>query len=142
VPDPQLEPDPDRERAAEVLASIASAVRQRRAELAAGGVGEELAGRLAELRRHEFVQEPKPVSPRPGLGRLIVFARKAFYHLFVKWHARAVLQQQNEFNQVSAGLVASLAESEQETRRELDRLRRRLEELEARIAAAERGERD
>ena len=80
--------------------------------------------RLAELRRREFVQEPLPVSPRPGIGRLLVFVRKAAYHLFFKWHARAVLQQQNEFNQAAAALVATLAEREREARRELERLAR------------------
>jgi hypothetical protein len=59
-----------------------------------------------------------------------VLVRKAFYHLFVKWHARAVLQQQNEFNQTASSLLAALAEREHETRRELARLRARLDALE------------
>jgi hypothetical protein len=84
----------------------------------------------AELRRTEFVEEPQPVSPRAGFGRLIVMIRKAVYHLFGKWYARAVLQQQNEFNQASASLLGALAEREQETRRELARARERLSELE------------
>ncbi len=128
--------DVDREAAqtASALASLQAAVRQRQGELAAvggpGGRGDDLSASLAELRRREFVQEPRPVSPRPGIGALIVFARRAAYHLFGKWHARAVLQQQNEFNQSVASLVAALAERERESRTEMARLRRRLEELE------------
>jgi hypothetical protein len=48
---------------------------------------------------------------------------------------RAVLQQQNEFNQ-SVASIAALAERERETRAELGRLRRRLEEIEAAGEAA------
>jgi hypothetical protein len=124
----------EREGAAATLAALEASVRQRRGELAAaGGGGDELGLRLAELRRREFVQEPKPVSPRPGLGRLVVFVRKVAYHLFFKWHARAVLQQQNEFNQSAAALLAELAERERDARRELERLRGRLAEAEARL---------
>lgn len=128
-------------RAAAALAALSAAVKQRQGELAAtggaaGGSGDDLSARLAELRRREFVEEPRPVSPRPGLGRLIVFVRKAAYHLLFKWHARAVLQQQNELNQASAALVAALVEREREGRLELARLRRRVEELEARVESA------
>jgi hypothetical protein len=121
--------DPERERVAAALAALEAGVRQRRGELAAlGGGGDELGVRLAELRQREFVQEPRPVSPRPGIGRLLVALRKAAYHLLFKWHARAVLQQQNEFNQAASALLADLAERERETRRELERLRARLSE--------------
>jgi outer membrane protein TolC len=133
MPDSNRDPgsDGDRAAAAAALAALEAGVRQRRGELAAlGGIGDELGVRLAELRQREFVQEPRPVSPRPGLGRLVVFVRKAFFHLFLKWHARAVLQQQNEFNQTAAGLLADLAESGRATRREVDRLRARVAELE------------
>lgn len=124
----------ERERVAAALAAVGAAVRQRRAEVAsAGHDGDELAVRLAELRQREFVQEPRPISPRAGLGGLIVFVRKAVYHLFGKWHARAVLQQQNEFNQSVAALVAGMVEREREQRRELARLRGRLERLEERL---------
>ncbi|MBP1641806.1 MAG: hypothetical protein H6Q03_475 [Acidobacteria bacterium] len=129
-------PDPDREAAAAALAALEAAVRQRRGELAAWGTGgDDLALRLAELARREFVQEPRPVSPRRGLGRVIVFVRRAVYHLFFKWHARAVLQQQNEFNQAASALLAELAAGERETRREVERLRARLTELEERPGA-------
>jgi hypothetical protein len=132
VSDRAPEDDEQRARAAEALATVRAAVRQRRAELAAaGGAGEEFGVQIADLRRREFVQEPQPVSPRPGFGRLIVALRKLVYHLFVKWHARAVLQQQNEFNQAAGALLATLAEREQETRHELARLRARVGELES-----------
>ncbi|HLF57438.1 MAG TPA: hypothetical protein VI942_11390 [Thermoanaerobaculia bacterium] len=138
--DSQPDRDVDREHAAAALASLRAAVRQRRAELATtGGAGDELGAQLAELRRREFVQEPQPVSPRPGFGRLIVAVRKAFHYLFLKWHSRAVLQQQNEFNQIAGSLVATLAERDHETRQELGRLRQRLAELEARLERAEDG---
>ena len=128
IPPPDGEPG---RAAAAALAALEAAVRQRRGELAAlGGGGDELGVRLAELRQREFVQEPRPVSPRRGLGRLIVFVRRAVYHLFLKWHASAVLQQQNEFNQAASALLAELAERERETRRELERLRARVAEHE------------
>src|SRR5690606_6442982 len=123
------EVDAGRDAAAAALAALEAGVRLRRGELAALGTGGEgLAARLAELRQREFVQEPRPVSPRPGIGRLLVLARKLFYHLGFKWHARAVWQQQNEFNQSAAGLIAELAERERETRRQVERLRVRLAE--------------
>jgi len=119
-----------------VLEELRSSVRQRRAELAASGAeSEEAAAQLAELRQHEFVQEPRPVSPRRGVGGLIVWLRKAVYHLFVKWFARSVLQQQNEFNQAAASILAGAVERERELRREVGRLRARLDELERREAA-------
>ncbi len=121
-----------REEVAATLAALEAGVRQRQGEKAAlgGGGGDELGLRLAELRQREFVQEPRPVSPRPGFGRLIVALRKAAYHLFFKWHARAVLQQQNEFNQTASALLGDLAERERESRRQIERLRSRLAELE------------
>lgn len=128
---PADEPTPTPEEVAATLASLRSAARQRQGELAAASDGgEELGRSLAELRRHEFVQEPRPVSPRPGIGRLIVFLRKATYHLFLKWWGRAVLQQQNEFNQAAAALLAATVEREEENRREIRRLRARLDAAE------------
>jgi len=129
-------PEQDREAAAAALATLEAAVRQRTAERAAtAGDGDDLGLQVSELRQREFVQEPRPVSPRPGIGRLIVFARKLTYHLFGKWHVRAVLQQQNEFNQTASSLLAAAVEREREDRREIARLRQRLAELEARLEA-------
>jgi len=134
---PEDGPDAEREAAAAALASLRAAVRQRTAERAATiGEGDDLGLQVGELRQREFVQEPMPVSPRPGIGRLIVFLRKAVYHLFGKWHVRATLRQQNEFNQTAAALLEAVVERERETRREIARLAARVAELEAGRAPA------
>lgn len=123
--------DAARERVAAALAGISAAVRQRQAERAGRvGSGDELAAKLADLAEREFVEEPRPVSPRPVVGRVLVFVRKAAYHLFFKWHARAVLQQQNEFNQTAGALLAELAERQRALERETARLAARLAEVE------------
>lgn len=127
--------DAERDAVAAALAALEAGVRQRHAERAATGAGGDGLGiRLAELRQREFVQEPQPVSPRPGIGRLLVLARKVAYHLGFKWHARAVLAQQNEFNQAASALVAELAERERELAAAVERLNRRVERLEGRGA--------
>jgi len=133
---PRTEPAAEAERArvAAALGGLRAAVRQRQGELASarGAGGDELALQLAELRRREFVEEPRPVSPRPVVGRAIVFFRRLIWHLALKWHARAVWAQQNGFNQAASRTLQDLAEREREARRRLDRLEARLAELEAR----------
>lgn len=131
MPDPP--PPDDSLRVAEVLQRVRSGVRQRRAEaatLAAGAA--EVHGGLLELRQREYVREPVPFSHRPGLGRWIVLARKAFFKLFLKWFVRPVGEQQNAFNQTAARLIESLVESQERTARELRQLSARLEALEER----------
>ena len=91
-----------------------------------------MALQLAELRRREFVEEPRPVSPRPLVGRWIVALRKLVWHLGLKWHARAAWAQQNGFNQAASRTLQDLAEREREARRRLERLEARVAELEAR----------
>lgn len=133
------DPSPDDLRVAEVLQQIRSGVRQRRAEtttLAAGG--EETRSGLLALKTREYVQEPVALSHRPRLGRLIVFARKAFFHLFLKWFMRPVLEQQNGFNQAAAKLIEDLVESQERTARELRRLAARLEAVEPRLPEKDR----
>lgn len=133
MPDPDS-PSPDGPRVAEVLQQVRSGVRQRRAEvttLAAGA--EETRNGLLALKSREYVQEPVALSHRPRLGRLIVFARKAFFHLFLKWFMRPVLEQQNGFNQAAARLIEDLVESEERSARELRRLEARLDALERRL---------
>jgi hypothetical protein len=126
-------PDPERERLAATLDGLRAAVRQRQGEAATVKAGaDELHGLLLELRRSEFVEEPVPVSPRPLFGFLLVFLRKAAYHLFFKWHARAVLAQQNGFNQAASRLITELADRQRRAEEENERLRRRLGELEPR----------
>ena len=126
--------DAERARVAAALDGLRAAVRQRQGELASarGAGGDELALQLAELRRREFVEEPRPVSPRPALGRAIVFFRKVVWHVALKWHARAVWAQQNGFDQAASRTLQDLAEREREARRRLDRLEARLAELESR----------
>src|SRR3954452_21155336 len=97
---------PEDLRVDEVLQKVRSGVRQRRAESATLGAGGEgaLNGLLA-LKQREYVQEPVASSHRPGLGKLIVLARKLVYKLFLKWLLRPILEQQNGFNQAAARLI-------------------------------------
>ncbi|HTQ81440.1 MAG TPA: hypothetical protein VMM92_15685 [Thermoanaerobaculia bacterium] len=118
-------------RVGEILAQVRSGVRQRQAEIAAAGTGtEEAQHKLLELKTREYVQEPLCVSPRPVLGRFLVFSRKAVFHLFMKWFSRPVLEQQNLYNQTVSRLLQELLQS-------AERSDRRLRELEARLAALE-----
>ena len=133
------ESSPDDPRVAEVLQKVRSGVRQRRAEattLAAGA--EEARNGLLALKSREYVQEPAAFSHRPRWGKLIVFARKAFFHLFLKWFLRPVIEQQNGFNQAAARLIEDLAEAQEGTARELRQLAARLEALERRFEEGER----
>lgn len=132
-------PLPDEPRVAEVLQKVRSGVRQRRAEattLAAGG--EETRSGLLALKTQEYVREPVPFSHRARLGRLIVFSRKAVFHLFLKWFIRPVLEQQNGFNQAASRLIEDLVESQERMGRELRELSARVEALEERLERTER----
>jgi len=127
--------DPDVEdrqtRVADALARIQAGVKQRRAELATlGERSEELRLALAELKKREFVEEPPCFSPRPVLGPLLVFLRKAGFHLFFKWYARPVQQQQNAFNQVASGRIQSLAFALEDLEHRVELLVRRLDRIE------------
>jgi hypothetical protein len=104
----------DRRRVAERLEA---GMAQRAAYLAA--VEEGGAFGSAELEEALHVEEPVPVSGRPGLGRVIVFTRKAIYHLLLKWCFQGILQQQNTFNRAVARHMQELGE---EVRRLRDRL--------------------
>ncbi|MBW8877983.1 MAG: hypothetical protein JF614_23720 [Acidobacteria bacterium] len=133
-------PAPDDLRVAEVLQKVRSGVRQRRAEsttLAAGG--EETRNGLLALKAREYVQEPVAFSHRPRWGRLIVFVRKAFFHVFLKWFLRPVLEQQNGFNQAAARLIEDLVEANDRTARELRQVSARLEALEQRLEETDCG---
>jgi len=143
MPDPTPTPPPEDLRVAEVLQKVRSGVRQRRAEsttLAAGG--EETRNGLLALKQREYVQEPVAFSHRPGLGKLIVLVRKAFYKLFLKWFMRPVLEQQNGFNQAAAQLIEDLVESQERTAREVRQLAARVEALERRLDTGERTDED
>jgi hypothetical protein len=121
-------PDP---RVAEVLQKVRSGVRQRQAESTtlAAGVEEARSG-LLTLKVREYVQEPVAFSHRPRWGRVIVFVRKAFYKVFLKWFLRPVLEQQNGFNQAAARLIEDLVESNDRMARELRQLEQRLKDRE------------
>lgn len=130
--------DAERERVAAVLEGLKAGVLQRRAERATAGADDgEARARLLEAKRLEYVREPLPVSPRPVVGRFLVLARKAAYHLLFKWHARGTSEQQNAFNQAALRLVEDLLRADEAKSRDLARLRRRVDELEQRLAAVE-----
>jgi len=86
---------------------------------------------LLALRAREYVQEPIVVSHRARFGRVIVFVRKAFFHLFLKPFFRPVLEQQNAFNETASRLIQELAEGAERQAREIRELRARLAELDA-----------
>lgn len=141
--DPQTHPsDPEDESVAATLEQIRAGVRQRRGELATlGERSEDRELALLELKSREFVEEPRPVSPRPVLGRFLVFVRKAVFHLFHKWHARPVLQQQNAYNQAAARLIHDLTTQVEDLSRHVDRLARRVAELEVEAEDGDEGDR-
>jgi len=127
-----------RERVAAVLERVRAGVKQRQAELATvDAEREDRRLALVELQGLEWVEEPVPVSPRPGVGRLLVFARRAFFHLFHKWHARPVLHRQNAFNRAAVRLLRDLSAREEAAEERAAALGRRVGELERRLAAVE-----
>ena len=126
----------DEPRVDEVLQQLRAGVRQRQAELATVGAGtDEARFKLVELTSKEYIQEPIPLSPRPVLGKWLVFLRKAFFHLFMKWYMRPVLEQQNAFNQTAGRLIQDLIQGQ-------EKLARQLREMDARLTALERHARE
>ncbi|HYU30542.1 MAG TPA: hypothetical protein VEW48_00130 [Thermoanaerobaculia bacterium] len=122
----------DEPRVDEVLQQLRAGVRQRQAELATVGAGtDEARFKLVELTSKEYIQEPIPLSPRPVVGKWLVFLRKAFFHVFMKWYMRPVLEQQNAFNQTAGRLIQDLVQGQ-------EKLARQLREMEARLTAVER----
>ncbi len=122
----------DEPRVDEVLQQLRAGVRQRQAELATAGAGtDEARSKLVELTSKEHIHEPVPLSPRPVLGKWFVFARKAFFHAFLKWYMRPILQQQNDFNQTAGRLIQELIQGQ-------ERLARQLREMDVRLTALER----
>lgn len=125
-------PAPEDLRVDEVLQKVRSGVRQRRAEAATLTAGaEEARSGLLELKQREYVREPLPLSHRPSLGKLIVFSRKGFFKVFLKWFVRPVIEQQNAYNQTAARLIEDLVESQERMAREVRQLSARVEALEA-----------
>lgn len=119
------------DRVEDVLERLRAGVRQRQAEVATISGSELARHKLAELSAREYVQEPIAVSPRPVLGRWIVLARKAIFHLFLKWFTRPVLEQQNSYNQTVSRLIQDLMQSN-------EALAQRVRELEARLLELEK----
>jgi len=115
----------DRARVAETLARLEAGVRQRRAELAR--LGDRSSEKSFALKELEHVEEPACFSPRPVIGPLLVFLRKAGFHLFVKWWARPVLQGQNAFNREASARIQELARALEDAELRLERLARRLD---------------
>lgn len=128
----ETDPNPD-PRVEEVLERLRAGVRQRQAEVATISGSELARHKLAELSAREYVQEPIAVSPRPVLGRWIVLARKAIFHLFLKWFTRPVMEQQNSYNQTVSRLLQDLMQSN-------EALAQRVRELEARLLELEKRE--
>lgn len=121
-------------RVAEILRRIRAGVRQRQAEVATlGGQGEGALQPLLEIKAAEHVAEPHCVSHRPFLGRFIVLARKGFFHLFMKWYLRPILEQQNRFNRAASRLLQGLLESHSRLAQRVEALSRRLDALEERL---------
>lgn len=118
-------------RVEEVLERLRAGVRQRQAEVATISGSELARHKLAELSAREYVQEPLAVSPRPLLGRWIVLARKAVFHLFLKWFTRPVMEQQNAYNQTVSRLLQDLMQSH-------EALAQRVRELEAKLRDLEK----
>ena len=115
------------ERVSKALDRIRAGVRQRTSELTTLGAGDEHRNlRLAELRKAEQLHEPVPVSPRPGLGRLIVFIRRAVHHLFSKWYGRPLIEQQNRFNRAASAMIEDMQRDYKQLDLELRDLRRRV----------------
>ena len=126
----------ERERIAATFDRLRSGVRQRQAELTtATGQSDEMRLRLADLAAGEFVQEPVAVSPRPLVGPLLVLARKAVFHLFMKWYLRPMLMQINRFHGSVGAVVRDLVEANRLLSEENRQLAARLGELEAVRAA-------
>ena len=125
----------ERQRVADSFDRLRSSVRQRQAELTtATGGSDEMRLRLAELAAGEFVQEPVAVSPRPVVGQLLVFVRKAFFHLFMKWYTRPVLMQINQFHGSVGSVIRDLVEANRLLGDENRKLQARLHDLEATVS--------
>ena len=121
--------DPTAERVARTLDQIRAGVRQRQAAIATrpGRTGE-LPASVARVQLLQTLQEPLCTSHRPLVGPVVVFAKRAFFHLFMKWYLRSVVQQQNDFNRAAAVALQDLVERQRE-------LARNVEELAGRLAA-------
>lgn len=122
------------ERVAAVLAELREAVRERHGELAHAGVlGPEDLARLDRLDSRAHLVEPRPVSPRPLVGRLLVAWRRLVEMAVLRWYGRSLVEQQTAFNLAARGAVAELLAELRQREGEVARLERRLAALEDRL---------
>ena len=111
---------PDAARVAATLATIRAGVRQRQALLATPPRDTlQLPASLTQVQAAQDLVQPLPVSHRPGLGPLLVFIKKAVFHVFMKWYLRPIVQQQNAFNRAVAGALHDLFERQRSLERAL-----------------------
>lgn len=117
-------------RVERVLDGVLAGVRQRQAELAT--VTEDLKDlpeALARAHQIQYIQEPECVSHRPVIGRVIVWAKKAVYHAFMKWYLQAFVEQQNEFNRCATLALRDLFGRQKSLAQESRRLGEKLDAL-------------
>ena len=133
--------DPERDALAETLARIRELVRQRQGDSATlSRIAGHPRARLEDLQRRRVILEPTPAAPRTAAERVVAWTRRTVYRYFSRWHVRAILAQQNAFNETASELIAALAERAQRAEVDIQRLR---EELRSALAGARSGtERD
>ena len=113
----------------EVVEQLRAGIERRRSQLAGQNPTLDGSG-LHELDSSQFLEEPPAVSARPGIGGLIVFSRKLFRHLFLKWYTVPLLRQQNGFNRNVTLSFGDVVKRNQRLQREVGDLQRRVEALE------------
>jgi hypothetical protein len=112
------------ERTDAIPGRLRESIRQRLAELVADEASQ--AGGLPDLEAVRVIEEPASASARPGVGPLIRLWKRAVRRLVMAWYVRPMIGQQNDFNQAAATRLAELAA-------EVERLERRVRELETRL---------
>jgi hypothetical protein len=113
----------------EVVERLREGIERRRSQLAGQNPTLDGSG-LHELDSSQFLEEPPAVSAKPGIGGLIVFSRKLFRHLFLKWYTVPLLRQQNSFNRNATLSLRDVIQRNRKLQLELDELLHRIEELE------------
>ena len=123
--------DPPSEMTADsqLVEELREGMQRRRSQLAGQSRSLSSAG-LHELESTEFLEEPPAMSAKPLLGGVIVWSRKLFRHLFLRWYTVPLLQQQNSFNRNATLSFRDIVQRNQKLQRELDDLQRRVEALE------------
>ena len=122
------------ERVAAALEELRESVRQRHGELAhAGCIGPGDLARLDRLDSKAHLVEPRPVSPRPLVGRLLVAWRRLVEVTLLRWYGRPLVEQQTDFNLAARAEVAELLAELRLREGEIARLERRLAALEDRL---------